>query len=322
MVVGFCDPACTDLDLSILDPVGEEVGNDYLPDPQPVLMLTPKISGTFQIQVEMVTCSAEPCEFAVGILEGEIPAELGLMGGDMEDRLNLFRSNLEGEGFTEVGSPEAGSLDADQEMRFPLALAASVEYRLAGVCDNDCDDLDLILYGPAGEEVASDLLVDAVPMLTLTPTSTGTYRLAVVMVGCRIGPCGFMVGIFAKGEGLGPVGVPVAGNVLLAETHQGNLEEGDDQMEEGEFYDEYSIQAQAGQTILLDLRSPDFDTFLILQAPGGDEEQNDDWEGDSMHSRIELVAPETGTYAVRVTSFIEGETGAYTLEVAVVEGGG
>jgi len=131
-----------------------------------------------------------------------------------------------------------------------------------------------------------------------------------------------MVGTFARGEGLGPGGEPVSGNVVRAETHQGNLEEGDDQLEEGEFYDEYSIRAQAGQTILLDLRSPDFDTFLILETPSGNWEQNDDWEGDSMHSRIELVAPETGTYAVRVTSFIAGEMGAYTLEVAVAEGGG
>ncbi|MGD8360933.1 MAG: peptidase, partial [Gemmatimonadota bacterium] len=61
-------------------------------------------------------------------------------------------------------------------------------------------------------------------------------------------------------------------------------------------------------------------TYLILETPAGEQERNDDWGDDTMHSHIELVAPEAGTYSVLVTSFMADEVGEYTLQVAVVAG--
>jgi hypothetical protein len=320
MVVGFCDSDCTDLDMSILDPSGEEIGNDYLPDAQPMLIVTPEVRGTYQIQVEMVSCSVEPCRFAVGIMESELDEQPQAGGGDIQDRLSIFRSNLAEEGYTEVGSPETGSLNEGQEIRFTISLTQGLEYKLAGVCDNDCDDLDLMLYGPSGEEVASDLLSDPIPLLSVAPTAGGDHRVAVVMVNCTVEPCGFMVSTFVKGGGIGPGGVAITGSVVLEEAHRGTLEAGDQRLREGEYFDEYTIQAVAGQTIMVDLRSPDFDTYLILETPGGEQERNDDWGDDTMHSHIEMIAPETGTYSVLVTTFLAEESGEYTLQVAVVEG--
>jgi hypothetical protein len=319
MVVGFCDSSCTDMDLSIADPTGEEIGNDYLPDAQPVLIVTPEMGGMHQIQVEMVSCSSEPCRFAVGILEGEL-GEGEPVGEDMEDRLNRFRSELLQEGFTEVGDPEAGSLGQDQEIRFPISLTAGLEYRIAGVCDNDCDDMDLLLFDPSGQEVVSDILVDAVPFLSFAPTATGEYRMAVLMVDCRIEPCGFSVSTFVMGGGVGPGGVPIGGTLVLHETHEGTLEAGDEILEDGKSADRYTVRAEAGQTIIADLRSPDFDTYLILEGPGDTVEENDDWGDDTMHSHLELVAPASGVYSVLVTTFLAEESGEYTLQIAVVEG--
>lgn len=320
MVAGFCDSSCTNLDLSVLDPSGEEVGSDRLPDAQPVLILTPRVGGLHQIEVEMAGCSTEPCRYAVGVLEGGMREEPWPPGEDMHDRLNRFRSELLDAGFTEAGSSEAGSLGQDQEIRFPVSLTEGLEYRLAGVCDNDCGDLDLVLYDPSGEEIASDLLADAIPFLTVTPSATGVYRVAVIMVSCAVEPCGFTLSTFVSGEGIGPGGVPVAGRVVLKETHQGRLETGDEVLEEGEYFDRYTVAAEAGQTVIVDLRSPAFDTYLILDGPEGFREENDDWADDTMHSHIEMVAPADGEYSVLVTTFLAEEVGSYTLEIAVVEG--
>jgi len=319
LVVGFCDSSCSDLDLSILDPSGTEIGNDRLPDAQPVLILTPKVEGTHQIQVEMVSCSLEPCRFAVGIMERG-PGEGGSGGEGMADRLNRFRSELLQEGFMEVGSPETGSLDQDQEIRFPVSLTAGLEYRVAGVCDNDCEDMDLALYDPSGDEVVSDILVNPLPLLSLAPAATGEYRLAVLLVSCSIEPCEFLVSTFVKGENVGPGGAPITGTLVLLETHQGTLEAGDEITEDGKATDRYTVRAEAGQTILADLRSPDFDTYLILDGPETRLEENDDWGDDTMHSHIEVVAPTTGLYSILVTTFLAEEMGEYTLQIAVVEG--
>ena len=320
MVVGFCDADCTDMDLTVLDPFGEEMESDLLPDAQPILMVRPEVRGMFQIRVDMVGCDSEPCAFAVGILEGEMREGLGPMGQNMEDRLNVFRSELVDEGFTEIGEPESGSLDQDQEIRFSLTLLEGLQYKLAGVCDNDCENLDLVLFGPGGEEVASDRLSDAIPLLTVTPNVGGEHRVAVQMTTCTVEPCGFTVATFVTGGSFGPGGVAVTGNIVLEETHQGTLEDGDQRLREGEYFDEYSVQAETGQTIIVDLRSPDFDTYLILETPGGGQERNDDWGDDTMHSHIEMVAPEAGTYSILVTSFMAEEEGEYTVQIAVVAG--
>jgi hypothetical protein len=320
MVVGFCDDDCTDLNLAVLDPLGEEMESDELPDPQPILMVEPELRGMYQIRVDMVECAVEPCGFAVGILEGEIFQNPLLPEQTMEDRMDLFRSELAGQSFTEVGPPESGTLEENQEVRFSLSLLEGLEYKLAGACDNDCENLDLVLLDPLGREVASDLLSDPIPLLTVTPTVSGEYQMAVRMVTCTIEPCGFAVSSFVRGGITGAEGATITGNIVMQETHQGTLEVGDERLPEGEFFDEYSVRAESGQTIILDLRSPDFDTYLILEGPEGEVERNDDWEDNTMHSHIEAVAPVTGTYLVRVSTFLAEEVGEYTLQVALVEG--
>jgi len=318
--VGFCVDDCTNLDLAILGPSGAEMEADRLPDAQPVLIFTPEIRGRYQVQVEMVACSVDPCLYAVGTLEGSRGDDLGPPGETMEDRLNVFRSDLVLEGYTEVGPPETGALDEGQEIRFSVSLMEGADFKFVGVCDNDCENLDLILYDPDGGELASDRLGDPFPLVSFVPTATEEYRLAARMMTCTVEPCGFAVATFVSGEGIGPGGVPLSGTPVMRDTHQGTLEEGDELLEEGEYVDRYTVQARAGQTIIADLRSPDFDTYVILNGPGESWEENDDWADDTMHSHIEMVAPESGTYFVLVTTFLAGETGEYTLQLAVVEG--
>jgi hypothetical protein len=321
MIVGFCDPDCTDLDLAILDSEGTELDSDHLPDAQPLLLVSPETSGGYQIRLDMVACRAEPCVYAVGIFQGDVgQAGLDLPGGDMDGRLRSFREDLIAEGFSEMGGGENGSLDQDQEMRFPLSLREGIEYRMVGVCDNDCENLDLVLLDPEGREVDSDLLADAFPIVELTPQTGGEYRLAVNMVICTLEPCAFRVAIFGKGPGMAPGGVIVTGDILSESTHQGRLEDGDEMFREGEYFDEYTVRAEAGQRIIADLRSSDFDTFLILEAPNGATERNDDYADDTMHSHIEWLVEEGGDFAILVSSFSAGLTGEYVLQVAVVEG--
>ena len=71
-----------------------------------------------------------------------------------------------------------------------------VEIVLLGFCDYDCKDLDLTLYDDAGNEVTTDVLTDDAPLLQLTPTSKGNYRLVVTMAICNDEPCRYGVQAF------------------------------------------------------------------------------------------------------------------------------
>ncbi|HEX8385042.1 MAG TPA: PPC domain-containing protein [Rubricoccaceae bacterium] len=105
-----------------------------------------------------------------------------------------------------------------------------------------------------------------------------------------------------------------------AQTHTGALEAGDLTLGSGEFVDSYTVEAVPGQTIAADLTSAEFDTYLIVRAPSGSQEDNDDYEGTTGHSHLDVTATERGTYTVAVTSYQGGETGRYRLDLQVSGG--
>ena len=117
----------------------------------------------------------------------------------------------------------------------------------------------------------------------------------------------------ASAIAIGFSGLAIA-QVAKGDTFTGNLAAGDEQLQSGEYQDSYTFTANAGDQITVDLTSTQFDPYLILIPPVGDQMDNDDWEGSLSHSRIETTASSSGTYEVLVTSFAPGETGRYTLE--------
>ncbi len=85
----------------------------------------------------------------------------------------------------------------------------------------------------------------------------------------------------------------------------------------GEYVDEYSVGCHRGEPLTLDLRSSEFDPYLMLGLPGGEQLDNDDHEGDRARSFIAATPTQDGPCRVVVTSFGVGETGAYDLFIRV-----
>ncbi|MDH3403423.1 MAG: hypothetical protein OES32_19605 [Acidobacteriota bacterium] len=67
-IIGICDADCLDLDLYLLDADGNDLDEDTQTDAQPAIEI--KGPGSFLLDVYMVDCRAEPCYFAVGLLQG------------------------------------------------------------------------------------------------------------------------------------------------------------------------------------------------------------------------------------------------------------
>jgi hypothetical protein len=98
---------------------------------------------------------------------------------------------------------------------------------------------------------------------------------------------------------------------------RGRLEKGDDTLSSGEYADVYTFMGRAGQRAIVDLRSGDFDPYVFVRAPSGEQFDNDDFEGDASRSLLSLDLKESGEYRVTVTSYDKGETGGYTLSIDV-----
>ncbi|NER81837.1 MAG: tetratricopeptide repeat protein, partial [Leptolyngbya sp. SIO1D8] len=93
---------------------------------------------------------------------------------------------------------------------------------------------------------------------------------------------------------------------------EGRLETGDATLDDKSFYDTYTFEAEAGQTVIITLESAEFDTYLFLFDPDGNKiAENDDHRGTNSQIYTTLSTP--GTYTVLVNSYAARATGNYTL---------
>jgi len=206
---GVCDQDCSDIDLVLYDSNGDEVDSDVLSDDQPVVNVSPSREGRYRVKVSMVTCSAEPCRYGVGLWSkagGSGSASASSSSDGSEDRWQAsVRAQLERagrttteRGFTMSHEIFMGSLDDDGSESLNIPLDGGTQYVLVGKCDEDCTDLDLTIYDADGKKIDEDVEDDDTPVLQLTPRSNARYRVKVAMPTCSANPCRYGVGVWAK----------------------------------------------------------------------------------------------------------------------------
>ena len=76
--------------------------------------------------------------------------------------------------------------------------------------------------------------------------------------------------------------------------------------------DGYEVEVRAGQTLVVEMESGSFDTYLKLVRGGTYIARNDD-DGSTRRSAIRHTATDSGTYTVYAGTFTETGRGAYTL---------
>ena len=169
----------------------------------------------------------------------------------------------------------------------------------------------LMVVAPSGDKKANDDFngSNSRSRLELALEETGTYR--VIVTSYQKDEAGaYELRIEAGGSG----GVAAEPGVR---TESGRLAAGDTTLRTGEYRDGYTFQGRRGQTVTVDLRSAEFDPYLIVIDPSGKQHENDDHEGDSHRSLVAYELPEDGTYRVWPTSYKRGEAGAYDLRIQV-----
>ena len=57
-------------------------------------------------------------------------------------------------------------------------------YAVVGVCDENCTDIDLAVFGPDGTNLGSDVEEDDTPVAIFEAPSTGAYKITVLMATC------------------------------------------------------------------------------------------------------------------------------------------
>ena len=102
----------------------------------------------------------------------------------------------------------------------------------------------------------------------------------------------------------------------------GALQQDDQAYASGEHYDEYTVEVGPGETLVAEVQSEEFETYLVMISPSGNRTSR---SGLMQHGlsrvRLEVDAAETGAWEVNVTSVSAAETGAYRLWLDVGSSG-
>ncbi len=113
-------------------------------------------------------------------------------------RLAEVEQALASQGYYRMAEPVTGQLGVGQTQAVPLTLEAGGDYRLIGVCDNDCSNFDLIVYDENNVLVAQDVAPDATPIATVAPRWTGGFVAQAVMQQCTVQPCYYALVLYGR----------------------------------------------------------------------------------------------------------------------------
>lgn len=181
-------------------------------------------------------------------------------------------------------------------------------------------DAYLLVTGPEAYAVSNDDEGEGQSTdsrLILELPADGTYRVAATSF--RPGATGsYRLEARRAAAGVNATRPEQGTSIAIGGSAAGRLESGDDRLGSGEHVDRYLFNARRGQRVRVDLRSPEFDTYLILRRPDGSQDDADDMVEDGRSrtdSRIDTVLAEDGQYTLLVTSFRPGEEGKYQLSL-------
>jgi hypothetical protein len=317
---GVCDNDCPDLDIKLMDPNGREVASDVLTDSAPLVTHRATMSGTYNVRVVMYDCNVNPCSAGLTIMGsggggGAAPA-VGQYDQQVNNQLDSFERGQSGA--TRLFRSPIFRLNEGATQDYTVTLIAGVPYKIAGVCDNDCPDLDIKLLDSSGSELASDSLTDSLPIVDYRPSRSGDYRVRVIMYDCNIAPCSAGLTVMATGgansassssssSGTSQYDQQVNNQLDVAERNATGMtrlfRSPIFRLNEGATQD-YPVSIGAGQRYTIagvcDNDCPDLD-IKLLDATGTE------------------VASDTATDSVPVVSYAASKSGLFTVRVVMYD---
>ena len=102
-------------------------------------------------------------------------------------------------------------------------------------------------------------------------------------------------------------------SVANSSSIEGKLDSNSQTMEDESYFNVHTFQGKAGEPLIIDLTSKDFDAYIILVDPNNNKIAENDDGGDENNARIVLTLPVTGTYTLIVNSAKAKESGSYVL---------
>ncbi len=192
------------------------------------------------------------------------------------------------------------------------------------VASNDFDTYVMVLP-PRGERLWNDDVEDRPrhSVIEADLTEAGQYRVAVTSY--KRGETGLyelrIDYAAAAAANAPPSSSRDVGAIAYGETQAGTLAADDARLSRGEYRDLYAFEGSTGDSIIVELASSDFDPYLALIPPDGEQIDNDDADGRQDLSRVSLRLRASGRYRILATTYAAEKTGNYRLSLRRAAGG-
>jgi hypothetical protein len=284
-------------------------------------------SGAFTLRLQSVAQTSQPV--VTPIVTGASIAPIGTIGLNQQ-----VQNNLAPGGTVYNGKPI-------HAYSFQCTAGQSFQMDVLSEWDNYA-----IIFDPMGNSVATNddggeglnaRITYACPQTAIyklavttysASTTTGMYTLRVQALGTPT-PLGQPTPIGQPQPVPQPVPQPIApeptnmiaapgqtAQIGIGQTMRGRLETGDQMMQDSTFADLWQFQAMAGQTVQIDVRSEEFDTYMQLLDANGNKLGEDDDSGGNLDSRLIFTLPATGMYQIVVNNAGHARrAGIYTVSV-------
>ena len=116
----------------------------------------------------------------------------------INERLAQVAQAAAAEGFTQISAPHTGQLRQGENLAVPVTMNTGGEYRIIGVCDADCNDLDLTLLDGYGNTISTDTTTSATPVVAVVPTTSGQFNVQAHMYACTHEPCFYALALYGR----------------------------------------------------------------------------------------------------------------------------
>ena len=136
---------------------------------------------------------------ALAVLSGSADAQVpDPYARELAQRLTRAEALLTENGYARAAGPFAGGMPERRARRYTVMLRAGQDYRIVGVCESRCGNLDLRLFAANNQLIAQDVLQDAVPVIHVRPVATGNYDIEAIMAQCNEAPCWFAFNVYSR----------------------------------------------------------------------------------------------------------------------------
>lgn len=156
---------------------------------------------------------------------------------------------------------------------------------------------------------------------TQRPEAVGRYQLSLrtLSEACAAGgPCAVEGDEVSGLTPLRRIDVSAARRIALGDSSSADLAATDGRLMDSSYFDAWRYEGRAGERIVLDLLSREFDSYLIVArvtADGPESMRENDDAPSTSNSQLAVELPESGTYVIVATSFQPGRTGRYALRL-------